>query len=83
LYISKSQQNPGRGYFKCGRREEKCKYFQWCDSFPSKVTLVNRKPKENVEKELQEQNTKKQREGKNNFEQKQQPEKKKRKIVQN
>lgn len=39
--VSKSEKNPGRGYFRCGQRGEKCRYFQWSDEKPSKLTIVN------------------------------------------
>ena len=44
LYISKSEKNPGRPFFKCNQRDDACKYFQWADKYPSKSTSENWKP---------------------------------------
>jgi len=51
LCMSKSEKNPGRGFFKCGTLGEKCRYFQWADEPASKVTKENRVRM--VEKEVQ------------------------------
>ena len=45
LYISRSEKNPGRPFFKCsGREEECCDYFQRGNTSPSKKTYENWKP---------------------------------------
>ena len=38
LRVSRSENNPNRGYFSCGQRQ-RCKYFQWADSPPSFMTI--------------------------------------------
>ena len=44
LFISKSEKNPNRGYFKCSVKDDKCDYFQWSDSTPNKNANKKNKP---------------------------------------
>lgn len=54
LWISRSENNPGRGFFKCSQRDDRCKYFQWCDEQPSKNTIANWQPEvKTIEKAVQ------------------------------
>jgi hypothetical protein len=45
MYVSRSEKNLGRPFFKCGQRdEERCGYFQWGDAPPTRKTLENWEP---------------------------------------
>ena len=44
MWVSKSEKNPGRPFFKCGERDESCGYFQWGDLSPTRKTYENWKP---------------------------------------
>ena len=40
LRVSKSEKNPGKGFFSCGQIES-CGYFQWAEARPTRKTIQN------------------------------------------
>lgn len=79
LLLSKTKENPGRGFFKCAQYQDYCKYFQWCDESPSKTTLANWEPVRTAEIGVQTDEPKEKRKATKTTEVNE-PEKKKRKT---